>query len=897
MPRSMMGTRRHIILAASFAADSGKGTKGKKKFTSQITKSRSKTSSTTSSDRNHLQDIKMMRFPTSIKGRTRKLKTPSPPAQDNSGTSSPPLTPVTVPETPLSDADKHLLMEQVFNSIESNIENGGMRFLPLVSALPVQNTRQQKPRRTQNLLKDAKGTASLVRDILDESSVNTAEVIEGDLDDDDDDNDDAPPPSPSHSSRDNEQVNEQINENEQEKEETTDRAVVRSLSQAFRDAENVLISFDADELVVDNELNDLSLDEGPEDASSPPPPPPPPRRDADAENGQVLKSGDSSDRSLVRNLSRVFHDAEDVIDAELADIFGSGWDRSSSPTSSGCSSKEDIIGPDCEENEDFDDVPSNQEDEITTIDSVHTMNETSSSAIAERSCKDRQDDRDGKATLFQQNARPFTTTTPSPPHSPKAPASNSSPMPCSINTSAPSSPSHRALVMDVMSNTKIHQRAVNRLKKRYSYLIAKGDTKEAALVANVLALEVERSAFAATACVSPPADGNHTGSDTDTRPCPFTLPESPMHTPVRPRPEEMADVLVNAKASPSQLEAIMRCCSGDDDGSDLFRSPSEEIVFEPLCESSTEAIPSCPSAPVKSRRTASSHALPFIGDLGKGKEKHQGHAPLRLEPRLSPSRSVLDSDLGGLHSINESAPRDESDEDEEERTVLSSVATNSSFSPGSLLRLPPPVTRSPRSSRYYKRSSRTRTKGPGLSSSSADAFESKSSAQSQVLSQFSDFQLRLAKTKQEAVKKNSRRKKEQRMADAIHNAEMMDRFDEIELQTTARNSLDVGQTYESPVSLKEPTSWFFDFDALDTSSFHKLAQGTSVACEDSSGAAGRSISGGARPTWNRLKQNLGLNVPTSVNIDAKLKKLRGGLADIRRYNRGVASEASRESNL
>ena len=888
----------------SSARGSGKRTKGKKKFPTQIiTISRSKTNSTTEKDCNHLQDISMMRYPTSAKSSTRKLKTPSPPAQDDKGTSSPLLTPLTVPETPLSDAEKHLLMEQVFNSIESNVENEGMSFLPLVSAL--ENKKQEQPRRTQNRLEDAKGAVSLVQGVLDESSVNTAEVIESDFDDDDDDggDDDARPPSPSPSIRDSEQVYEQINEHEKEKEETTDRAVVRSLSRAFRDAENVLSSFETDEPVVDNDLNDLSLDEGPDDAS-PPPPSPPPRRDADAENGQVLKSGETSDRSLVRNLSRAFHDAEDVIDAELANIFGSGWDRSS--TSSGSSSKEDKSGPDREENEDCDDVSSKQEDAITTTDSVHTMNAPSSSISAEGSCKDRQDDHDGKATLFQRSSRPFTiaaTTTPSPPHSPKASASTSSPTPCSMNSSAPSSPSHRALAMDVMSNTKIHQRAVNRLKTRYSYLTAKGDTREAALVANVLALEGERNAFATTACVSSSADGNDTGSDADARPCPFTLPESPIHTPVRPRPEEMADAIANAKASPSQLEAIMRCCSGDDDDSDLFRSPSEEIVFEPMCESSTEVMPSCPSAPVKNRRTTSDHVLPFVGDLDEKKEKHQGPAALRLEPRLSPSRSVLGSDVGGLQSINESALRDESDEEEEERMVLPSVVTTSSFSQESLLRPPPPVTRSPRRSRYYKRSSRTGTKGSGLSSRSANTSKSKSSAQSQVLSQFSDFQLRLAKAKQEKIKENTRRKKKQRMADAIHNAEMMDRFDEIELQTNAarrdgqENVLGVGETHESQVSLKEPTSWFFDFDTLDTSSFHKLAQGTSVACEDSSDAADRSISGSARPTWNRFKQSLRLNVPTSLSIDAKLKKLRGGLADIRRFNRGVASEPSRESTL
>ena len=360
-------------------------------------------------------------------------------------------------------------------------------------------------------------------------------------------------------------------------------------------------------------------------------------------------------------------------------------------------------------------------------------------------------------------------------------------------------PSSRSF--DVMSNTRIHQRAVSRLKRQYCYLAAtrnaaafsdlgaagsEGDSgdsiAESELVANVLLLQAERMAKKVTRSYDGPASPKCTLSplkgSVDLHLSPFSLSISPIRT-VSATADRSA-----AKASPEQLAAIEKCLrEGEALTSASTKIPQRQEDF---------SVATAFAAPAP---------IPFLPTDNEMVGLFEDQKPSRFAPRFA---------LPCLNSpkIKETISENkEEDDDDEENDTLSPLPPSS-------------LAKSDRWAKYKKKGLKGRNSASSLKSIGGIANTGKNlQARRQLPNQhFSIFQQNLVSMKKEEAKKKALREKKEQFIEDARNKKLYDSF--VMLKAAAATKSGCAGTVNG-AWLKEG-QWFIDFDTFDTDSDEKI---------------------------------------------------------------------------
>ena len=356
--------------------------------------------------------------------------------------------------------------------------------------------------------------------------------------------------------------------------------------------------------------------------------------------------------------------------------------------------------------------------------------------------------------------------------------------------------SHSSRSFDVMSNTRIHQRAVSRLKRQYCYLAAtrnatalsdvgasgrEGDSgdsiAESELVANVLLLQAERMAKvtrsydgpASPKCTLSPLKGSVNLS-------PFRLSISPIRT-VSATADRSA-----AKASPEQLAAIEKClCEGEAMTSASRKIPQRQEDF---------SVATAFAAPAP---------IPFLPTDNEMVGLFEDQKPSRFAPRFA---------CLNLPKIKETISENkEEDDDDEENDTLSPLPPSS-------------LAKSDRWAKYKKKGLKGRNSASSLKSIGGIANTGKNlQARRQLPNQnFSIFQQNLVSMKKEEAKKKALREKKEQFIEDARNKKLYDSF--VMLKAAAATKSGCAGTVNG-AWLKEG-QWFIDFDTFDTDSDEKI---------------------------------------------------------------------------
>jgi len=367
---------------------------------------------------------------------------------------------------------------------------------------------------------------------------------------------------------------------------------------------------------------------------------------------------------------------------------------------------------------------------------------------------------DDVARLLRQNSRyaytsRATASPSSPPQSPTRRANVSSP------PISPMSPSSRSL--DVMSNTRVHQRAVFRLKRQYRYLAATRQVNagtrssdgeegfsisESDLVANVLLLQAERMASKVTRSCHGLASPLFTSTSLLERAgdvSPFSLSVSPIRT------VSIADE--SAKATPEQLAAIEQCLN-EEEAAPNFGTTETKKIRRNAKATNTDLIPFLPTA---DEMTGTSD-----------EERHSSFAPR--------SFTFPDQKIRKLNEPIIAEDHDDEGDDEE-------------YEGGDTLS-PLPSTSAGKSDRWmkYKRKG-TKRVNHVMSRKLLDGAQGSNFLQAKRPHQnhhFSIFQNAMARVQQQEASKKALREKKEQLLEDVRNHKLYDSFVEMKAAAATR---------------------------------------------------------------------------------------------------------------
>ena len=369
----------------------------------------------------------------------------------------------------------------------------------------------------------------------------------------------------------------------------------------------------------------------------------------------------------------------------------------------------------------------------------------------------------------------------------------------------PLTPIHRATYaasVDVMSNRRVHQRAVSRLKRKYCYLVAtrhaaafsdtstcavgsekdQADTiSESELVAHVLLLQAEQMASKMSRsdhCLASPTY-SHSPSENSFKLSPSSLSISPIR--MVPKPADRSA----AKASPEQLAAIERCLrEGETMTSDVVRTDLDRRHID--------------------SGTATAAPIPFLPAedemVGLSNEKR----PTHFAPRFVFSVPNL---LKLKEPISENP--EEGDDDEENNE---GGDTLSPLPPSSLAK-------SDRWAKHKKKGTKGRKPtsflvGPvGIIINGSNNNLQAKRPQMIPNQHFSIFQHNLVSMKQQEAKKRALREKKEQLIEDAQNKKMYDDFARLKAAATTKN----GNVHTTNKAWLKEGRWFVDFDTFDTS--------------------------------------------------------------------------------
>lgn len=500
----------------------------------------------------------------------------------------------------------------------------------------------------------------------------------------------------------------------------------------------------------------------------------------DTDNSKVDKYDEDDEISTeIRNLSKAFELVEATIDAEL-DAF---IDMATLAESSGHHDDDN--------------------DNVSLISAHGTIEE------AQLSEKERQEleEVEEVAMLLRQNSRRYayafasTTSGVSDPFIPPP----LTPTRRAIASTLSSSPaSHSSRSFDVMSNTRIHQRAVSRLKRQYCYLAAtknatalsdvgaagsEGNSAdsiaESELVANVLLLQAERMAKKVNRSYHGPASPKCTLSplkgSRDLSPFSLHVSISPIRT-VSTTADRSA-----AKASPEQLAAIEKCLR---EGEALTSGAK------------------LPQTTQKDSGVAIAFAAPVPVPFLPTDDEMVGLSDEQKQSRFAP-RFALPYPNSPTIKCTISENREEGDgEDENE--------VSDTLSP-----LPPSsLAKSDRWAKYKKKG----TKGRNAASSfkSLGGITNSNCLQAQRPQfpdqHFSIFQHNLVSMKEEEAKKKALREKKEQLIEDARNKKLYNSF----VMLKAASATKSGDADTVNGSWLKEGRWFIDFETFDTSSDEEI---------------------------------------------------------------------------